>query len=119
MSPRVEDHLPLHPLEFRILLVLLDGVSYGTRIVEAVEEREGTGKKMYPANLYRRIRGLLADGLVGEAPAPEGADPRRTYLRLTGLGRAVAVAEARRLRDLVADAASHDLIGDVELGAEG
>ncbi len=111
MSPRVEDHLPLHPLEFRILLVLLDGASYGTRIVQAIEEREAH-RTLYPANLYRRIRSLMADGLLEEADAPEDADPRRTYLRLTQLGRAVAAAEARRLRELLAEAAGHELIPD-------
>ena len=39
-----QDHLPLHPLEFRILLVLLDGDSYGTRIVEEVERAEPEGR---------------------------------------------------------------------------
>lgn len=119
MHRRVEDHLPLHPLEFRILLALLDGASYGTRIVEAIEARAGGRKKLYPANLYRRIRDLMADGLIEEAAAPEQADPRRTYVRLTRDGRAVAAAEARRLRDLLADAASHDLIPDVDLGPGG
>lgn len=110
MSRRPEDHLPLHPLEFRILLALVDGPSYGTRIVEAVEARAEGGRRLYPANLYRRIRSLRSDGLVEAAPPPADADPRRSYLRLTGLGRRVAVAEAGRLRDLVADAAEHDLL---------
>ena len=110
MTTRPEELLPLHPLEFRILLALLDGVSYGTRIVEAVEARAGVGRRLYPANLYRRIRSLRADGLVEEAPAPADADPRRSYLRLTELGREVAAAEARRLKDLVADAAEHELL---------
>lgn len=116
---RAEDHLPLHPLEFRILLALLDGPSYGTRIVQAIEAREPIGgrgaRKLYPANLYRRIRGLLADGLLEEAPAPSGSDPRRTYVRLTELGRAVAGAEARRLHALVTEAAAHELLGERDL----
>lgn len=97
-------HLPLHPLDFRILLALLGGPSYGTRIVEEIEAREGPGKRIYPANLFRRIRDLLADGILEEAPSPEDADPRRTYVRLTALGHAVAVAEGARLRELVAEA---------------
>lgn len=112
MSPRPEELLPLHPLEFRILLALVEGPSYGTRIVEAVEARADGGGKIYPANLYRRIRSLRSDGLVEETDAPAGADPRRSYLQLTDLGRRVAAAEARRLRDLVADAVSHDLLPD-------
>ena len=106
------DHLPLHPLEFRVLMALVDGPSYGTRIVREIEEREGHRQKLYPANLYRRIRDLSSRGLLEDAPAPEGADPRRSYLRLTGEGRAVARAEAARLRDLVADAERLELLGE-------
>lgn len=105
-----ERFLPLHPLEFRILLALTQGSSYGTRIVEHIEAAEGHRRTLYPANLFRRIRDLSARGLVEEAPSPEGADPRRTYVQLTELGRAVARAEAVRLRDLVTEAASHDLL---------
>ena len=47
------DHLPLHPLEVRILLSLLGGPSYGTRIVDEIEAREPPRTKLYPANLYR------------------------------------------------------------------
>jgi hypothetical protein len=42
---------------------------------------------------------------VEGAPAPEGVDPRRSYVSLTALGRDVARAEARRLQELVQDAA--------------
>lgn len=104
------EHLPLHPLEFRILMTLMDGPSYGTRIVEEIEERERGRTKLYPANLFRRLRDLLARGLLEECASPAGADPRRTYVRLTAGGRAVARAEAARLADLVAEAARHDLL---------
>ncbi|HKJ02082.1 MAG TPA: helix-turn-helix transcriptional regulator [Longimicrobiales bacterium] len=103
------EFLPLHPLEFRILMALARGPSYGTRIVEEIESRE-PGAKLYPANLFRRIRDLLARGVLEEATAPEGADPRRTYVRLTAMGRAVARAEAHRLRALVAEADAHELL---------
>jgi DNA-binding PadR family transcriptional regulator len=102
--------LPLHPLEFRILMSLLDGPSYGTAIVEHIEDREGKARKLYPANLFRRIRDLLGKRLLEECSAPEGADPRRSYVRLTRTGRAVARAEARRLQELVAEAVSRDLL---------
>ena len=102
--------LPLHPLEFRILLALLGGPSYATRIVEGIEQRERGRTKVYPANLFRRIRDLLAKDLLEECASPEGADPRCTYLRLTATGHEVARAEAERLRELVAEAARHDLL---------
>lgn len=106
----VTRYLPLNPLEFRILMALLGGPSYGTQIVEEIESRGDRGRKLYPANLFRRIRDLLGKGLLEETGAPEGADPRRTYLELTDLGRAVARAEAGRLRALVDEAIGHDLL---------
>ena len=102
--------LPLHPLEFRILMSLTAGPSYGTRIVQEIEEREAGRMTLYPANLYRRIRDLVARELLAECAAPGGADPRRTYVRLTRLGSAVASEEARRLQDLLRDALAHDLL---------
>lgn len=102
--------VPLHPLEFRILLALVDGPSYGTAIVQAIEAAEGDRMKLYPANLFRRIRDLLARELVEECTAPPDVDPRRTYLRLTRTGRGVLHAEARRLQALVQEAAAHDLL---------
>ncbi len=107
---RAQDFLPLHPVEFRILLTLLDGATFGTRIVEQIEASPSARRKLYPANLYRRIRNLMSAGLIEDAPAPKRADPRRSYLRLTPMGRAVAKAEAHRLRDLVADATRHRLL---------
>lgn len=106
------EFLPLHPLEFRILLVLLDGASHGYRIVKAIEERVADGTRIYPANLYRRIRDLLDKGLIEESPAPKGeeADARRTYVRMSALGRRVARAEAKRLEALVSDARDHRLL---------
>ncbi|MCI0434962.1 MAG: PadR family transcriptional regulator [Gemmatimonadetes bacterium] len=110
-APSPESFVPMHPLEFRMLLVLMDGPSHGYRIVKALEAMEG-GRVVYPANLYRRIRDLLADGLIEECGAPGGAGEggRRTYVRVSGLGRRVARAEARRLAELVADARARNLI---------
>jgi DNA-binding MarR family transcriptional regulator len=41
----IESYLPLHPLEFRILLALADGPSHGYRIVKAIEERIGARRR--------------------------------------------------------------------------
>lgn len=112
--PDERDPLPLHPLEFRILMALVREPSYGTAIVREIERAEEGRTTIYPANLFRRIRDLLARGLLEERPSPDGADPRRTYLGLTPAGRSVARAEARRLRELVRDAEAHDLLGEAE-----
>jgi len=107
---RPQPFLPLHPLEFRILLILLDGPSHGYAVVQEIEGREGETGKIYPANLYRRMRDLLAKGLVEEAPRPEGAgsDSRRRYFEVTELGRAVVRAETERLEELLAEARARE-----------
>jgi DNA-binding PadR family transcriptional regulator len=106
-AQHLEDFLPLHPFELRILLVLAKGPAHGYPIIRAIEERDGSWKRVLPGNLYRRLRDMRARGLVEEVDAPRGAPDderqRRTYA-LTELGRRIAVAEARRLEALVADA---------------
>lgn len=99
-----ETYLPLHPLEFRILLVLLDGPNHGYEIIRAIETEDGSGV-IHPANLYRRIRDLLAKELLEEVDGPraDDAEARRRYLKATALGRRVARAEALRLQSLVRD----------------
>jgi len=110
--PEPESFLPLHPLEFRVLLVLLESPSHAYRIVKEIEAREPR-PTVYPANLYRRIRDLLDKGLVEEqAPSREEASGRpRTVLRASELGRRVARLEAKRLETLLADARERRLLG--------
>ena len=105
----------LHPHDFRILLALLEEPRHGYGIVKEVEARSGKGTTLYPANLYRRLRDLTAARLIEECPPPEGAppEPRRTYLRVTDLGREEARREARRLQTLVRAARDHDLLPEV------
>ncbi len=107
--PDPTDRLPLHPLELRILLAVLNSPSHGYRIVKEVEAVEGGRFSLYPANLYRRIRDLAGQGLLIEVDAPEGeggSDRPRTYFGATALGREVVRAEVIRLEELVRDARS-------------
>ena len=108
-NPDVGELIPLHPHEFRILMALVGGPSYGTEIVRVIEAAED-GAKLYPANLFRRVRDLLGGGLLEACDAPDGADPRRSYVRLTRTGRAVVRAEAVRLHGLVQEATALDLL---------
>ncbi len=108
MMPRhlpVEDHMPLHTLEFAILLVLGDGPTHGYRIVKEIEADDDSGRQIHPANLYRRIRDLNGRGLLEESAPPADAEqeggPSRKYFRLTQLGLDVSRAEATRLRSLI------------------
>ena len=109
----VDRFLPLHAHAFRILLALMDGERHGYAIVKEMERHPGRPGRVLPANLYRRIRTLLREGLIAESesrPDPTLDDQRRRYFELTPLGRDVARAEAERLAGLVAAARSHDLL---------
>jgi DNA-binding PadR family transcriptional regulator len=104
-----EDFLPLHPLELRILLAVIDAPSHAYRIVKAIEAAEGRRFKLHPANLYRRIRDLADKGLIEEVDAPDAEDTSdrpRTFYAATPLGRQVARAEAARLEELLKSARS-------------
>lgn len=105
-SNEVHRFLPLHPLEFRILLALHEGTRHGYAIVTHVEASEPAWSKVFPANLYRRIRDLRARGLITQVETPEADGTRRKYFSITPLGRRVAREEALRLRALVDEAAA-------------
>lgn len=103
----LEHHLPLHPDSFRILVILRGGERHGYALVKELEADDGRPGAILPANLYRRIRTLLEQGLIEESshrPDPEDDDQRRRYFALSRLGEAVARAEARRLQSLLANA---------------
>lgn len=103
----IERLLPLHPEAFRILLVLRTGELHGYALVKELEKDPGRPGRVLPANLYRRIRTLLEQGLIAESdrrPDPAEDDERRRYFRVTDLGERVARAEAHRLRGLLAEA---------------
>jgi DNA-binding PadR family transcriptional regulator len=97
----VESPLPLHPLTYEILLILLDGPVHAYRIVKRIEKESGGGPRVLPANLYRRLRDMLDAGWIEELPVPE-ADRRHRDFQLTSLGRGVLSAEVRRLEAAVA-----------------
>jgi DNA-binding PadR family transcriptional regulator len=106
--------LPLTPLSYHILLAVADQSRHGYGIIKEIEA--GTGGATSPSTgaLYLALQRMEGEGLVAGAPAPRGEpddDPRRKYYRLTPLGRRVAVAESRRLAELVALAAEKRLTG--------
>ena len=107
MKPTATDFLPLHPLELRVLLAVIDAPSHAYRIVKEIEAAEGRRFKLHPANLYRRIRDLAAKGLIEEVEGPADQDPSdrpRTFYAGTPLGRQVARAEVARLEELLRNA---------------
>jgi hypothetical protein len=65
---------------------------------------------------------MVADGLIDqsdERPDQELDDQRRRYYRITGFGRRVAGAEAKRLQDLVHAAREKKLIRGPETSPQG
>ena len=104
---------PLTPAMFHVLLALAGGDMHGYAILKEVTEQTSGEVELSTGTLYGIIKRLLADGLIVEMrrrPAVENDDARRRYYHLTEEGRAVAVAEARRMEKLVARARSVQLI---------
>jgi DNA-binding PadR family transcriptional regulator len=109
----LRDHLPLKPLVFDVLLALDAGERHGWGLVREIQQ--AGHHTILPANFYRTLRSLLAEGLIEEAAPPKSgrdrgahepasdAAERRRYFRLTPDGREVARLEAKRLKSLVDD----------------
>lgn len=90
----------LAPRDLLILAVLSDGASHGYGIIKAVEERSEHDVLLDPANLYRCLRRMRADGWIDEVENRAGDDRRRTY-RITTKGRAILRTEVQRLESLL------------------
>jgi DNA-binding PadR family transcriptional regulator len=102
----VDAHLPLKAAEFFVLVVVREAPMHGYGIVRAVARRTDDRVRLRPGNLYRVLDRMLDSGLLEVAerrPARDLDDERRTYYRITALGRRVAAAEAALLAPLVAD----------------
>lgn len=98
------DATPLHDLDMAILMVLMEGDAHAYAIVSELEQRV-PGRRIYPANLYRRLNDMVDVGLLLEVPVPEEADVRRRrYYRVTARGRQAARLEARRMEKVVENA---------------
>jgi DNA-binding PadR family transcriptional regulator len=105
--------LPLPTAVFHILVALADRDRHGYSIMQDVSARTDGKVRLGAGTLYSAIRRMLEQGLIEELrerPAPDRDDERRRYYRLTQLGRAAAVAEARRLNALLEQARETGLI---------
>ncbi len=96
--------LPLKPIVFQILLVLLERERHGYSIVRQIERQADRRERIEAGTLYRTLRTMLRDGLIVESdarPDPELDDQRRRYFGVTDIGRTLAQAEAQRLSELL------------------
>jgi DNA-binding PadR family transcriptional regulator len=100
-----ESMLPLPPVTFHILVALADDDRHGYAILQEVAATTDGATKLSAGTLYRSIERMLQQGLLRELssrPARDMDDERRRYYRITPFGRAVAIAEARRLSSMLA-----------------
>ncbi|MGB0033957.1 MAG: PadR family transcriptional regulator [Candidatus Acidiferrales bacterium] len=113
-----ESNLPLTPAMFHVLLSLADGEKHGYAILKEVALRTGGKVQLSAGTLYGIIKRLNEEGWIvesGKRPSAVFDDERRRYYRLTELGRRVAMAEARRLEELLVMARTKNLIRKPEL----
>jgi len=99
-SPTPENHSPMTPAVYNILLALADGEKHGYAIMLEVEENTQGTVKMGPGTLYGSIKRMLAGGLIEECderPDPELDDERRRYYKLSGMGERALRIESERL----------------------
>ena len=105
MNTNAESLLPLPAATFHVLVALADEDRHGYAILKEVAARTDGAMKLSAATLYRSIERMLEQGLIREV-SPRASrdvdDERRRYYRITALGRAAAMAEARRLTQLLA-----------------
>jgi DNA-binding PadR family transcriptional regulator len=97
--------LPLPSATFHILVALADEDRHGYAILKEVAARTDGALKLSAATLYRSVERMLEQGLIREVsarPAKDMEDERRRYYRLTPFGREVAMAESRRLAQMLA-----------------
>src|SRR5690606_38176690 len=101
-AAETEAMLPLSAQVYHILLALAAGARHGYAIMQEVEERTDGRVKLGAGTLYGAIKRLRKQGLIEERGGGRGAaDARRRTYALTTRGRAVAVAETRRMERLV------------------
>ena len=110
---RDEEFGPLTAAMFHILLALADGEKHGYAILKEVAERTGGKVQLSAGTLYGIIKRLYESGLILEKVRRGDVgfdDERRRYYELTDLGRKVAVAEAKRLEEMVEMARAKRLV---------
>lgn len=95
------EQIPLKPAVFHILLALSRGPMHGLGIAHDVASASDGVMQLGPGTLYRSLDEMRHAGLVEKVKAPQGADPRRKYYKVTGQGHSLLQAEVTRFQRLV------------------
>ena len=114
-TEQLEQHLPLKPQWFHILLSLSEETRHGSGIVRSVLHETQGKVHLWPATLYGSLDDLAALGCIEEvsdpAERPPGESEKKRFYRITPAGSGLLAAEAERLQALATTALSR-------LGAE-
>lgn len=110
MSPDLERFLPLRPVEFHVLLSLNGRERHGYGIMQDAEARTGAAVIPDVGTLYRALHRMVEAGLIEPSERKDAGAGRRSYYRITPLGRRVAEAEAGRLDALLRSARDGGLL---------
>jgi DNA-binding PadR family transcriptional regulator len=110
MTAPIEPSVPPH--WFQILLALADSERHGLGIMQDVLDRTGGRMRLWPGMLYRNLRRLEDEGLIGDSRRPGPVEPGSPrYFHITPAGRRLCAAEARRLETFVEAARAKKLLG--------
>lgn len=102
MSQR-DDHRPLTPVTFHILLSLTREPAHGYRIKRMVEDRTDGAVSLGAGTLYAGLKRMREDDLIEETEPPEEVEEelepssRWRFYTITAHGRAVLEAEVARI----------------------
>lgn len=100
-----ERRVPLKSVEFLVLAALYEEPLHGYGIVLDIDERTKGKVQLRPGDVYRVIYRLRERNLLEDSdrrPTGDLDDERRTYYRITSLGRQVAAEEAELLAEISA-----------------
>jgi DNA-binding PadR family transcriptional regulator len=107
---RLEQHLPLKPQWFHILLALSQETRHGSGIVRAVLHETQGKLHLWPATLYGSLDDLTENGWIEEVSdqegRPKGESEKKRFYRIAPDGARLLAAEAERLRALATTALS-------------
>lgn len=97
-----------HPVRYSILYLIYE---YGSASRKRLASETGRDNN----KLQHHLRDLLDANLIAEIPAPDGADGRRTYYRITTLGKQEITADLRNLVGEHAETTRFESLVDPEL----